>query len=153
MSTRPSYVPLFTEEFKRSIDVPTGQDPTTEQVNIYHHNREFLIPTLNRGQKVLTRFLVTVANANSAPSIWMDTLHPGIKLKYRPNQNHFLGIPVRITLPLGLAICFIVVIVSAIYLTEVWSASIICMVVGLFAQILAAIIYRFSKKIYNVFLG
>ncbi len=146
-----SYVPTFTESYKKFIEVPNGQNPTAQQTNTYYHNREFFILTLNRGQKFLTRFLVT--DANSSPAIWMDTLHPGIKFKYRPNQNHFLGVPIRITLPWAIVICFIVVILSALFLNDVWISSILCILIGLFAQIIAALFYRTFKKIYNVFLG
>jgi small basic protein len=146
-----SYVPPLTDEYIKFLAVQTGENPTPEQYNTYYHKREFLISTLNRGQKFLARFLVT--DSNNDPSVWIDALHAGVKLRFRPNQKHFLGVPVRITLPVALGVCFIVLILSSLYLSTAWIAGILCMLVGLFAQIIAAVLYRTSKKIYNIFLG
>jgi hypothetical protein len=112
-----SFTPGFTDEFKKLIEVPDGQQPTTQQFNTYHHNREFIIPTFNRGQKLLTRFLVTVPNSTQGPAIWMDALHTGLKLKYAPNHNQILGVSVKITVPFAITISLITLALS-IFLTS-----------------------------------
>lgn len=145
-----SYVPNFTDEYKQSIAVLAGQNPTQEQFNIYNHNREFLIPVFNREQKFVIQLLVTAPN--NKPFVCMDILHAGVKLKYKPTQNNFLGVPINITLPIGVGICFTILTISTLYLSG-GLANVLCMFVGFFAQLIAAILYRTLKKLYSIFLG
>ncbi len=148
-----TFTPGFTDEFKRLIEVPNGQQPTDQQLNTYHHNREFAIPTFNRGQKLLTRFLVTAPNSTQGPAIWMDALHTGLNLKYAPNHNEILGVSVKITVPFAIAISLLTLALSIFLTSEVWVASGLCTFVGLFAQHIAAVIYRAIKPVYKALLG
>jgi hypothetical protein len=146
-------IPQFTDEFKKAVHLDDGQQPTEQQINIYHHSREFLIPILNRGQKLLVRFLVTAPNAPQGPAIWMESLHPGLKLKYAPNHNQILGVSVKITVPMAISISLLTFLICMFFVSEVWIAASLCTFVGLFAQHIGAIIYRTIKPIYKALLG
>ena len=148
-----TYVPQFTEDYKNKIDVPDGNKPTQLQIDIYNHSREFLIPVFNRKSKIVARFLVTLINENLNPSIWMDTIHSGIRLKYSPNRNEILGVPINLTIPIGICFSFIFVIFCILFVSEIWVASFICTIVGLFAQHIAAIFYKTIRPAFNIFFG
>lgn len=130
-----------------------GQQPTERQINTYHHSREFLIPVLNRGQKLLVRFLVTAPNAPQGPAIWMESLHPGLKLKYAPNHNQILGVSVKITVSMAIFISLLTFFICMFFTSEVWIAASLCTFVGLFAQHIAAVIYKICRPVYSALLG
>ncbi|MGR8941449.1 MAG: hypothetical protein ACU83P_07650 [Gammaproteobacteria bacterium] len=150
--TGTTYTLNFTEKYASSIQVAQGAEPTHEQFNTLHSAREFLIPTLNRGQQVVVSFLTTSANGNN-PSIWLDTLHQGVAVKYRPLENHVFGVPLRLTLPIGLIACFIVLVLSSFFISEAWIAGLVCMMVGLSGQAIGALCYRLHRFITKILIG
>ena len=81
----------WTEEYKRKIAVPVGSKPTDTQNDLYWHNRDYIIPTMNRGQTIRFEFL-NAAESEEQPAIWLDVLHKGVKCKFKPWQNQFRGV-------------------------------------------------------------
>ena len=69
-------------DFSQQLNVQPGAQPTAAQRNLYGRQREYLIPTLNRGQAVRLTFL-NAASSDQPPAIWLDILHKGIKVKFR----------------------------------------------------------------------
>ena len=39
-----------TDDYQKQIEVAAGEQPTDSQFNLYRHQREYIIPTMNRGQ-------------------------------------------------------------------------------------------------------
>lgn len=148
-----TYALNLTHDYEVAIEVPAGQQPTDHQFWLFRHNREFIAPVLNRGQKALVRFLTTVPQGNDGPAIWLDILHPGTKVRFRPSVAQIHGVPVRIALRVGLGACVAVLILSSLYVSAVWVAALLCMVVGLFAQSIGAFTLRAFRSIKYAVVG
>ena len=140
--TGTTHVLKFTPEFAQQLAVPAGATPTQQQFTLYNHNREYLVPVLNRGQRVVMTYLTTVPIAGQGPAVWLDMLHPGIRVQYRAVVPQIHGVPTRTAIAIGLLACVAVLVVSSIMLSEPWAAALVCLLVGLFAQSVGAFIYR-----------
>ena len=82
----------FTDEYKRQIAVGEESLPTEYQVDLHSHNRDYIVPTMNRGQTIRFEFL-NAAESDEEPQIWLDVLHEGVNCKFRPWQDQFKGVP------------------------------------------------------------
>lgn len=151
--TGTSYILNFSDKFNKSIEVVPGGQPTPQQFQIYYHNREYSLPVFKRDQEVLVRFLTTVPNGTSGPAVWLDTLHPGVKVKFRPNENKIHGVPVRLAVLIGLMVTVIALAVGIYFHPDVWPVILICTLIGIFAQLLGASFYRLWHFACRVFLG
>lgn len=82
----------WTSPFSESLAIAPGADATAEQLALIHAQREFLVPTMNRGQVVRLTFL-NAATTQDGPSIWLDVVHPGVRAKFRTVAQQFMGVP------------------------------------------------------------
>ena len=137
-----THVLRFTDEFAQKLRVPEGQVPSADQFNTYNHLREYVVPVLNRGQCVLMTYLTTVPAGKEGPAVWLDMLHPGVRVKYRPMAPQIHGVPTRVAAAVGLAASVVVLALCSLAIAEPWAAAAICLLVGLFAQSVGAFIYR-----------
>lgn len=137
-----TYTLKYTPDFAASIEVPTGATPTDAQFQIFRHNREYIVPVLNRGQRLVLHYLTTVPNSHSSPSVWVDLVHQGAQISFRPLLQEVHGVPIKIALPLGLLACLVVLVLSSVYVKQPWVAASIAMSFGLVAQSVGAVIYR-----------
>jgi hypothetical protein len=139
-----TYLVLWSPQYQNAMQVTPGSQPTAHQFNTYYHSREYLVPVLNRGQRAVFHFLTTVPQAHVAegPGVWADLLHPGAQVSFRPLTQQIHGVPVRLALPLGLILGLVVLVAASVWIEEVWAASLLCMLVGLFAQSVGAAGFR-----------
>lgn len=138
------------EGFKKVLYVPPGAEPTKEQMDIYRHQREYRLSVFNRGDKVIARFLTTVMPGAAGPSVWVDSRHCGVKVRFRPAEQEVHAAPLRWAIRLGLATSVVVLLLCWWLINKAWISATVCMVVGLFAQLVGAWIYhglRFVKAI------
>lgn len=147
-----TYIPKFTTEFAAQIFVPHGSVPTDAQFQLYRHQREYLVPVLNRGQRVVFHYLTTAPNPSEGPLVWADLLHPSVQLQFRPISQQIHGVPVKLALPLGLFVCLLMLAFVSMYLTEPWAAAVIMMIAGLSAQSIGAWVYRAFRFIKQILL-
>lgn len=82
----------WTPEFAKKLEVPHGGNASPSQLNLYYGERDYSVPTMNRGQVIRLTFL-NAAKTVDIPNIWVDVLHPGVRLKYRVVHQQFLGVP------------------------------------------------------------
>ena len=68
----------FTKEYEKETAVLEGGKPTDAQFELFHRQREYLVPTMNRGQK-LCFDLLNAPKSDDQPAIWVDVLHKGVK--------------------------------------------------------------------------
>jgi hypothetical protein len=148
-----SFILKWTDEYEAAVHVVPGQQPTDQQFWIFRHNREFIVPVLNRGQKAVVRFLTTVPVGTQGPAVWLDMLHPGVRVEFRPNVPQVHGVPVRFALPIGLLACILVLIASSVFVAQAWVAGPLCMSFGLVAQSVGAFIYRGFRYLKNLVLA
>ena len=70
----------WTEEYSNRLAVATGAEPTQDQVTLYSMQREYLLPTMNRGQVVRVAYL-NAAHTEHEPTLGMDIVHKGVQTK------------------------------------------------------------------------
>lgn len=147
-----SFILSHTPEYEQAMLVAPGHQPTEAQMNRYRHEREYLAPVLNRKQKAVIRFLTTVTNPANGPAVWLDLLHPGLRVQYKPSVPQIHGVAVRTALSVGLIACALIVALSGIFMANPWGIALICMISGLFAQSIGAFLYRAARFALRVFL-
>jgi len=113
----------FTDEYKSEINVLSGQDPRPDQLDLYRSRRDYIIPTMNRGQEVKFEFL-NAAKTDNRPNIWADIVHKGVVCRIKKPVNLILGVPQPRALLIGtiLSLC-------GIFLIMTWIKSILLVAV------------------------
>ena len=137
-----THILRWTDEFQQRLQIPQGATPTQEQFNTYNHTREYIVPVLNRGQRVVMNYLTTVPNGAQGPAVWLDMLHEGVRVQHRAFVPQVHGVPIRVAVAIGLVACVVVFGLSSYLLSEPWAAAAVCLIVGLFAQSVGAFLYR-----------
>lgn len=134
----------WTPEFTEQLRVPPGQQPSKDQSEMHAHQRHYVVPILNRGQVIRFHFLNS-ATSDNQPSIWLDILHKGVKLKFCIPQNEILGVAQPSAAFTGIALGFIFVIGLIVLVKTVWIAAMAALIFGLFAQLPGA----YAVKVYR----
>ena len=142
----------YTEDYKRQIKVVTGGQPTESQFDLYGHQREYIVPTINRGQTVRFEFL-NAPGSNEQPSIWLDILEKGVKLKFTPPQGQFAGVPQPTAALVGTLVGLILVALMLIYVSNPLTAAILSYLIGLLVLLPGAFAIKGYQKIRNWFVG
>ena len=79
----------WTEEFSQLVSKEI-KDPS--EINLISKRRDYKIPTMNRGQEV--RFtILNMPSGNKSPTLWMEILHKGIKIRFNIPQKDILEFP------------------------------------------------------------
>ena len=81
----------FTDEYESKIMVDDETSPTDQQYDLYRRQRDYIVPTMNRGQKLCFEYL-NAAQSEEQPTLWLDVLHKGVKCEFRIPQDQFLGV-------------------------------------------------------------
>ena len=120
----------WTRAFLNNLAVESGAQPTKKQATLYYSAREYLIPVMNRGQVVRIAYL-NAARTELQPTLWMDIVHKGVRIKLRVPKNEFMGVSQPNAVLVGSALGFLVILAVVIFVEAVWVAAIICMLYGL----------------------
>jgi hypothetical protein len=147
-----THVLSWTEEFLRSVAVQPGTQPTPAQQNLVARQRDYLIPTMNRGQLVRLTFL-NAASPDKQPTLWLDILHKGVKLKFRVAHNKFLGVPQPAAVLAGTALGFIFLGIIIGFVNTVWVAALLCLLYGLFVLVPGALLIKLWRWLRDSFGG
>ena len=142
----------WTEDFQRSITVPSGSQPTTVQRNLYDSRREYLIPTMNRGQRVRLTYL-TSAKTGQHPAIFVDILHPGVKTKFRIAQPEFLGVPQFTAAWIGSALGIVSVALVITTVETFWFAAVLSFLCGWLVLLPGALSIKLWRWLRDLFGG
>ena len=134
-------VPKWTAEFSNRLAVEPGAQPTQEQTTLYYSQREYLLPTMNRGQVVRLAYL-NAARTEHQPTLWMDIVHKGLKTKLRVPHNVFMGVSQPYAALVGSALGLWVISAVVLFVDTVWVASVICMIYGLAVMVPGAVSIR-----------
>ena len=132
----------WTSNFKQVLAVAPGTQPSPQQFSIYNHTREYDVPVWNRGAKLVMTYLTQATPGSQGPEVWVELIHEGVELMFKPRVPSVHGVPQKIAISIGLLGSIFVLVVSAIYIQEVWIAALLCLVVGLVAQSIGAVFYR-----------
>jgi hypothetical protein len=152
--TGTTHVLVWTPDFAAAITIPAGQAPTEAQLEIFRHRRDFIVPVLNRGQKVVMRFLTTVPSGRvGGPVVWVDMLHPGVRVEYRKLEPQIHGVPVRFALPIGISGSLAILVLSGLYIDQPWAVGLTCLLVGFIAQSIGAWMYKAYRLVKRLVVG
>ena len=124
----------WTENFVQRVCVPPGSEPTDAQRNLYAQEREYLVPTMNRGQVVHLTYL-NASSTPQQPTIGLDILHKGVRMKFRVAQPEFLGVPQLSATWVGSALGLVVVAVIIATVETLWLAVVLSFLYGLLVLI------------------
>ena len=128
----------WTEEFSKKLAVESGAQHTPEQTALYYSQREYLLPTMNRGQVVRVSYL-NAARTELQPTLWMDIVHKGVKAKLRVPHNVVMGVSQLHAVLIGSALGLCVLSAVIWFIDALWVASVICMVYGLVVMVPGAV--------------
>ncbi len=130
-----------TEEFSNKLTklaVELETESTQEQINFIYKEREYLLPTMNRGQVVRVTYL-NEALTDRQPSLWIDIVHKGVKIKFRAPHNVIMGVSQPHAALIGSALGLLVLVAVIWFIDTTWIASVICMVYGLVVLVPGAV--------------
>ena len=145
----------WTTEYETRQAVPPGGQPTEEQWSLHGRRREYRIATMNRGQVVRLVYLNS-ATAETGPTLWLDILHKGVRLKYRAAyvaQTELLGVPAPAASCAGLVlgIGFFAAVTWSIDI--LWVGAGLCLAFGFMAPMPGALLIRLWRWLRNVIGG
>jgi hypothetical protein len=138
----------FSPTFMSTIHVPDGKRPTPEQEKLVAKRREYLIPLMNRGQSAHFNYLVAVA-AGKQPSVFLEVLHKGVKVRFRPKFNELWGVPQPYAAVAGVIFCLAIYAATIQIVDDVWIASLAMLILGFVAQLPGTVLiklWRFTRK-------
>jgi len=142
----------FTENYNNEIAVANGNQPTDEQFELYRRRRDYIVPTMNRGQKI--RFeLLNAAHTEEQPEIWLEILQKGINCKFRIAQQQFMGVSQPMAALVGTAVGLIAIVIMIFYVNNIWITGIISYFIGVFVLVPGAYTIKVYRKIRGWFTG
>lgn len=147
-----THILKWSDDYTKRLLVKPNLQPKTEQIELYSRQREYLIPTMNRGQVIRFSFLNS-AQYQKQPSIWIDILHKGVKLEFRISHSKVFGVSQPLAALVGLLIGIFVVVLINFNINSIWLATSITFIYGLIAQIPGAFTVRICHKLKQMFSG
>jgi len=137
-----------TDSYKKKIYVNNGDTPTENMKNIYHGQREYLIPVFNRGQKIKIEYLNT-PKSDMEPLIWLSATIKGVKVIYELPQEKILGTPRNKAAIYGALVGLFGLIPLTIFVNQSWLIGLIALFYGYFVVIPGA----YLIKVYRFFIN
>jgi hypothetical protein len=119
----------FTDEYRNQIAVAEGSEPTDAQFDLFRHQRDYLVPTMNRGQMLRFQYL-NVVHPEQQPAIWVEVLHKGVKCKFQVPKPQFLGVAQTEAAFAGTVVGLIAVVVVIIYVESLPVAALLSFLIG-----------------------
>lgn len=131
----------WSEEYSALLLLPENGDATETQLQLWNSQRDYLIPAMNRGQVVRVSILNS-APGPAPPNIWLETLHPGVKVQFRTVPQQFMGVPQPAAALTGTLAGILVVALIATLVDSVPLAAILAFLYGIVCMIPGAILLR-----------
>lgn len=151
------YAISWDDSFNNKITIAEGGEATKDQIALYRHNREYKLEALNRGQKVRLSYLCTNPNNDDTPRVEVTTPSKGVKLVRRSTPslviNPIFGTPVASAISRALILSVLVVLLTGVWVENVWVAAGFCMFFGLTGQIFGALCFKIETVIKNIVAG
>ena len=96
---------------------------------------------MNRGQIARFQYLNTPSSPGQ-PTIWLESIHPGVSLKFRVPRPLVHGVPQRWAALAGIVVGLVAATLFAAYSPLIWVTALGCLAVGLVAQVPGAYVVR-----------
>ncbi|WP_281948578.1 hypothetical protein [Vibrio parahaemolyticus] len=137
---------LWSDNYRNSLDVPEGEAIKDTQLNIYHGQREYVIPVFNRGQQITVTY-INSAKTTEMPNIWLSTTIKGVKLKYQVPHNQIMGVSQPRAGLIGSLLGFILLIPLVTYISDPWIIAVLAISYGLVAQLPGVLVIKTLRKL------
>ena len=147
-----THIAQWTDEFAKQLHVAPGDKASEAQIQLVSRQRDYLVPTINRGQVVRFHFL-NAAKTQNQPTIWLDVVHKGVKLQFRVPQNEVLGVPQPMAALIGAILGFVLVGIIITFVQTVWIAALVSFIYGFLAQLPGAYAIRMWRGLREWFGG
>lgn len=139
----------FTEEYERKLAVLDGKTPSQSQWDLYRNERDYFVPTMNRGQKLRLEIL-NAAMSDEQPCIWLDILHKGVVCKFQIPQAQIFGVPRLNAVYIGMGFSFIIVVAITIYFKSLFWVSLLSYFIGVYVVVPGAYAIKSWRKIWDL---
>jgi hypothetical protein len=136
----------WTDEYATHLALSPGEDVTEAQLHLWNAQREYNIPTMNRGQVVRISILNSVRGPD-IPALTLEILHPGVKVKCRTVPQLFLGVPQSAAALTGTISGVLVVLLVAFLVKSPPVAAVLAFVYGVAVLIPGALILRLAYRV------
>ncbi len=142
----------FTDDYRNQLAVPPGSQPTNEQFEMFRRQRDYIVPTMNRGQVLRFQFL-NAARSEEQPSLWLDVLHKGVRCSYKTIQNRIFGVPHSEAVIAGTLLGFLIVGLVIAYVQTLAYAAMISFLVGWMVLVPGALSVKALRKFRDLLAG
>jgi len=132
--------------------VAPGETPTPDQMSIHGQRREYLLPVMNRGQRIQLQYL-NISKSENPPTIWLEAIHPGVTVKYRKPHPQYLGVSQPVASIWGMVIGLLVASLLYAYSPYRWLTAFGSLFFGFAAQIPGAYAMKVWRVLRNAFVG
>lgn len=136
---------LSSKYFDRIGDLTRERTP--DQRSILDHSLEYICPIFNRGQKIHMNILSTSVTGYTFSDIFVEVLHPGVRLVQGKDVLQILGVPVTLTASFGLTLGVTVTALAVIFIKHIVVVAIIALLMGLTVNFLGALVILGMKKL------
>lgn len=148
----PDIVP-WTPSFQKQLEVRPGEEPTADQWQTYNHRREYVVPVLNRGQRVSLQYVCTRPHDDELPSVFINVPAKGVRLVHQQSVTFVLRVPVeRAAIP-GFTMAVLVSAASAAYFQSTWLAATVSLLAGCTVLLMGALLYKAGQKLWRKVFG
>lgn len=141
-----SHILEWSDKYKSQLHVEPGTLATQAQIDLHSRQREYVIPAMNRGQVVKLIYLNS-AKGIEQPTIWLDVVHRGVKLRFRPPQNQLMGVPQNQAALIGVLLGLIVVGMLIGMVGQLWLATIAAFIYGVMVIVPGAFAIKIWRKL------
>ena len=136
----------YSPEYEQKIAVAPGATPSQLQRDVHAQGREYLVPVFNRGQIIRFQYL-NISKSEKQPTIWLDVVHPGVVLKFRPPQNQVFGVPQPLAVLVGTLLGLLFATLLYAYSPYVWLIAFGSLFFGFIAQVPGAYLIRVFRRV------
>ncbi|ELH9641221.1 hypothetical protein ACM6U7_004322 [Vibrio vulnificus] len=136
----------WTENYRNRLYVPEGEVVSDAQLNIYHGQREYVIPVFNRGQQITLTY-INSAKTPQMPNIWLSTTIKGVKLKFQVPHNQIMGVSQPRAGLIGSLLGFVLLLPLVTYVSNAWLIAILAISYGLVAQLPGVLVIKSVRKL------
>lgn len=133
-------------EYAALVAATPEQGALPDQMAFVYGRRDYLLATMNRGQVVRITF-INAANSTNEPSIWVDILHPGVRIDYRVVSQQFWGVPQPAAALIGLVTGVGVIALIAALISSLPLAATLSFLYGVIVVIPGALLIRAWRRV------
>tara|TARA_R110002074_G_scaffold373069_2_gene548839 strand:- start:99869 stop:100642 length:774 start_codon:yes stop_codon:yes gene_type:complete len=142
----------FTQEYKNEIAVSDGGRPTENQFSLYRTQRDYFVPTMNRGQALRFEFL-NAAHSEQQPAIWLDILHKGVVCKFQVAKEQVFGVPQSTAALVGTVVGLLGVGAIIAWVQSLPLAALLSFLIGWLVLVPGAYTIKAFRRLREVFAG